>query len=235
MSSYHLAPDLMASYLEAMSRYDVSYLYGYTSSIYALAQAVILSGKKDICMAVAITNAEPVYNYQRATIAQAFNCPVRETYGMAEIVTAGSECPAGRLHLWPEAGWVEVIQNSGSSSNSASGDFVCTGLMNDDMPLIRYLTGDRGTLASEIEACQCGRTLPVIESVDGRVDDILYTIDGRRIGRLDPIFKGDLPVEEAQIIQEALDCVRVRYVPTPNFDSDHERVIIQRVRKSRNI
>jgi phenylacetate-CoA ligase len=65
--------------------------------------------------------------------------------------------------------------------------------------------------------------------VDGRVDDILYTIDGRRIGRLDPIFKGDLPVEEAQIIQEALDCVRVRYVPTPNFDSDHERVIIQRV------
>ena len=40
-------------------------------------------------MTVAITNAEPVYDYQRATIAQAFNCPVRETYGMAEIVARG--------------------------------------------------------------------------------------------------------------------------------------------------
>jgi phenylacetate-CoA ligase len=69
----------------------------------------------------------------------------------------------------------------------------------------------------------------VIESVDGRADDILYTTDGRRIGRLDPIFKGDLPLQEAQIIQEALDCVRVRYVPTPDFRPDHENVIIQRL------
>ena len=112
MSSYHLAPDLVGSYLDAMSRYRVTYLYGYTSSLYALAQAVLESGRQDIGMAVAITSAEPVYDYQRATIAQAFNCPVRETYGMSEIVAAASECTAGRLHLWPEAGWVEVIENS---------------------------------------------------------------------------------------------------------------------------
>ena len=101
--------------------------------------------------------------------------------------------------------------------------------MNADMPLIRYRIGDRGTLAGGLETCQCGRTLPVIESVDGRVDDILYTMDGRRIGRLDPLFKGDLPIQEAQIIQEALDCVRVRYVPTPDFRPDHEAVITQRL------
>ena len=40
MSSYHLAPDLIGSYLEAMSRYRVTYSYGYTSSLYALAQAI---------------------------------------------------------------------------------------------------------------------------------------------------------------------------------------------------
>jgi phenylacetate-CoA ligase len=230
MSSYHLAPDLMESYLDAMSRHRVAYLYGYTSSLYALAQAVLESGKQDMGMAVAITNAEPVYDYQRATIGQAFNCPVRETYGMTEIVATASECAAGRLHLWPEAGWVEVIEDGHPSSHGISGDLVCTGLLNVDMPLIRYRTGDRGALASGIETCRCGRTLPVIESVDGRVDDLLYTMDGRRIGRLDPLFKGGLPIHEAQIIQEALDCVRVRYVPTPDFRSDHEEVIIQRLR-----
>lgn len=229
LSSYHLAPDLVGSYLDAMSHYRVTYLYGYTSSLYALAQAVVESGRQDISMAVAITSAEPVYDYQRATIAQAFNCPVRETYGMSEIVAGASECTAGRLHLWPEAGLVEVIEDSRSLPHGVSGDLVCTGLMNADMPLIRYRTGDRGTLAGGLETCQCGRTLPVIESVDGRVDDVLYTMDGRRIGRLDPIFKGDLPIHEAQIIQEALDCVRVRYVPTQGFRVDHEAVITQRL------
>ena len=111
MSSYHLAPDLMASYLDAMFRYRVTYLYGYTSSLYALAHAVLESGRQDIGMAVAIANAEPVYDYQRATITEAFNCPVRETYGMAEIAAMASECSAGRLHIWPEVGWVEVTQD----------------------------------------------------------------------------------------------------------------------------
>ena len=55
-------------------------------------------------MTVAITNAEPVFDYQRWAIAEAFQCPVRETYGMAEIVAAASECTAGKLHLWPEVG-----------------------------------------------------------------------------------------------------------------------------------
>ena len=227
LSSYHLAPDLIVSYLDAISRYRVTYLYGYTSSLYALAQAVVNAGRQDIGMAVAITNAEPVYGYQRATIAQAFNCPVRETYGMTEIVVSASECPAGQLHLWPEAGWVEVIEDSRSLPHGASGDLVCTGLLNADMPLIRYRTGDRGALAVGPEKCQCGRTLPVIGTVDGRVDDLLYTMDGRRIGRLDTVFKGDLPIHEAQIIQEALDCVRVRYVPTPDFRPKHESVFTQ--------
>ena len=101
--------------------------------------------------------------------------------------------------------------------------------MNADMPLIRYRIGDRGTLGGGLETCQCGRTLPVIESVDGRVDDILYTMDGRRIGRHDPLFKDDLPIQEAQIVQEALDCVRVRYVSSPGFRPEHESVITQRL------
>lgn len=229
MSSYHLAPDLIGPYLDAMSRYRVTYLIGYTSSLYALAQAVVESGRQGIDMTVAITNAEPVYDYQRTVIAQAFNCPVRETYGMTEIVATASECSARRLHVWPEVGWVEVIDDTRPLPAGTSGDLVCTGLLNPDMPLIRYRVGDRGTLAHEHGTCSCGRTLPVIESVDGRVDDLLYTADGRRIGRLDPLFKGDLPINEAQIIQEALDCVRVRYVPTADFRSEHESIIINRL------
>lgn len=231
MSSYHLAPDLMGSYLDALLRYRVSYLYGYPSSLHALAQAVMESGRKDLRMAVALTSAEPVYEYQRKAIADAFNCPVRETYGMAEIVVMASECTAGRLHLWPEVGWVEVIHDGQSVPHGGTGDLVCTGLLNADMPLIRYRTGDRGSLFDSSEGCQCGRSLPVMASVDGRIGDVLRTKDGRRISRFGAVFNGNLAICEAQIVQETLDCVRVNFVPTPAFTSRHEQVIMQRVKE----
>jgi phenylacetate-CoA ligase len=185
-------------------------------------------GRTDLQMVVAITNAEPLFEYQRKTISQAFQCPVRETYGMAEIVAAASECCDGRLHLWPEVGSVEVFKDNQPVDNSTLGDLICTGLLNIDMPLIRYRVGDSGALGlANAAACTCGRVLPSLTSLEGRIDDILYTLDGRRIGRLDPIFKGHLPIREAQIIQEALDRVRVRYVPAPGCTPEVKRPIME--------
>ncbi len=231
MSSYHLAPDLMESYLDALIRYRVTYLYGYSSSLYALAQTALVLRRKDLHMTVAFTSAEPLFKYQREAIGKAFNCPVRETYGMAEMVAMASECTSGRLHLWPEVGFVEVMKEGLPIAQGESGDLVCTGLLNADMPLIRYRVGDQGCLENSSGTCRCGRTLPVMTSVDGRIADVLYTRDGRRVGRLSPVFKGDLAVREAQIIQETLDCVKVKVVPTPDFASHHERVIVERLKE----
>jgi len=219
MSSYHLSPDAIPHYLEALRRYRIRYLLGYTSSLYALAAAALERGLEVPRMKVAVANAEPVFDYQRRAIAKAFGCPVRETYGMAEIVTAASECDRGNLHLWPEAGITEVI----------GGELICTGLFNPDMPLIRYRVGDRGKLGAAGD-CSCGRTLPVLLSLEGRTDDMLFTADGCRIGRLDPVFKDGLPIQEAQIVQEEIDRLRVLYVPATGFDSRAERLIAERLR-----
>lgn len=229
LSSYHLAPDLIHSYLEALSRYRITYLLGYTSSLYALAQEVLRLKRRDLKMVVAITNAEPLFNYQRKAIAEAFQCPVRETYGMAEIVAAASECQSGRLHLWPEVGLVEVHAGDRAAGSNEAGDLICTGLLNADMPLIRYRIGDRGMVPHSGTYCQCGRTLPELASVEGRIDDSLLTTDGRRIGRLDPVFKSNLPLREAQIIQESLHRLRVRYVPAPDFTPATGRSIIEEI------
>jgi phenylacetate-CoA ligase len=231
MSSYHLAPDLIPYYLDALKHYRVKYVLGYTSSLYSIAHEALRTARKDLQMTVAITNAEPVFDHQKWAIAEAFQCPVRETYGMAEIVATASECPSGRLHLWPEVGWVEVCEGAQPVDNGGPGDLVCTGLMNADMPLIRYRVGDRGVLPAANDACSCGRTLPRLESIEGRADDLLYTSDGRRIGRLDTVFKTQLPVREVQIIQEALGVIRVRYVPTADFTSAVGRSIVQRLQE----
>jgi phenylacetate-CoA ligase len=230
MSSYHLAPDLVPYYLEELTAKRVKYLLGYTSALYELAQEALRQGGRGLQMKVVITNAEPVFDYQRRVIEEAFQCPVRETYGMAEIVTAASECEAGTLHLWPEVGWTEVLENERAIAKGVSGELVTTGLLNVDMPLIRYRVGDRGILPSNDTSCACGRRLPVLASVDGRSDDTLYTADGRRIGRLDPVFKSKLPIVEAQIIQETLNHVRVRFIPAADYDEQAGASIVKRLR-----
>lgn len=232
MSSYHLAPDLIAHYVDALRRYRARYLLGYTSSLYSLAQGVLRLGRGGLKMDVVVTNAEPVYDHQRRAISEAFGCPVRETYGMSEIAAAASECEEGRLHLWREAGVVEVMTGVRPAGDGVTGELVCTGLLNEDMPLIRYRVGDRGARAAvSDEPCACGRTLPVLASVEGRTDDLVYTADGRRVGCIDTIYDARLPVREAQIIQESLERVRVRYVPAPDFTAEAGDSIIRGMRE----
>jgi phenylacetate-CoA ligase len=222
MSSYHLAQDLIPYYLDALVDRRIVYLSGYPSAIHALAQQAIRTGRRDIKLAAVFTNAEPLYADQRRTISAAFHCPVRETYGMAETVAAASECSAGRLHLWPESGVVEV---------QPDGELVCTGLLNSDMILIRYRVGDRGRVGAETTRCACGRSLPVLTALEGRADDLLITRDGRAAGPLDPVFDGISTIREAQIVQEQLDLVRVRVATAPGFSEVHERTITHGVRE----
>ena len=178
-------------------------------------------------MVVAISNAEPLLGHQRERIHQVFGCPVRDTYGMSEIVAGASECTAGRLHAWPEVGLTEVLADGGTDAVApgAIGRIVSTGLFNPDMPLVRYDTGDRGAMGDWSGGCPCGRTLPTIRALEGRSDDVVITADGRRVGRLDPVFKASLAIREAQIVQEELGRVRVKVVAAEGFGDRDLRTI----------
>jgi phenylacetate-CoA ligase len=225
LSAYHLSPGAVPHYLRALARYQVRYILGYSSALEALARGA--HGHPVPPLAVAVTNAEPLLDHQRKAIEQGLGCAVRETYGMAEGVAAASECAGGRLHLWPDAGVVEVV----AAPDGEAGELLATGLLNPDMPLIRYRVGDRATLDPGTEACACGRGLPRLQSVEGRSDDVLYTRDGRPVGRLDPVFKAAGTIAEAQIVQETMDRIRVRLVPTPAYRAADGRSVADEIRR----
>ncbi len=225
LSSYHLSATTVTHYVEAMRRQRVRYIYGYTSALHALAQYAGAGGLAQLGLEVAIANAEPLLAHQRRDIEAGFGCPVRETYGMSEIVAAAGECERGTLHLWPEVGRLELLDETGDLRSHGVGELVSTGLVNADMPLIRYRVGDRAAVPAAAAGCACGRTLPRLSSIEGRTDDVVYTRDGRAVGRLDPVFKGNLALHEAQLIQETVDRMRVRYVPAPGFSTRDERII----------
>lgn len=227
LSTYHLAPERVPAYLAAMSRYRVRYMVGYPSALNELACEVLRLGRTDVRLAVVITNAEPLLAQQRENIARAFGCPVRSSYGMTEYCAGASECEEGNLHLWPEAGVLEVCDANGDIRTSGAGDLIATSLLKLDMPLVRYRVGDHVRLASWDERCPCGRSLPLLGEVDGRSDDIVVTPAGVRVCRLDPVFKADVPIRESQIVQEAIDRFLVRYVPAEGFQPEHELEMAQ--------
>lgn len=232
LSSYHLAPQNISAYLSAIKNHKLVYLWGYASSLYSLAQLALEQNLNIPALKVVISNAEPLYAHQREMIAKAFQCSVYDTYGLSEDVCAASECLHGNLHLWPEVGVTEILDERSDTVLTAGniGRIVCTGFLNQTMPLIRYDVGDRGFLSAETN-CACGRMLPILGGIEGRIDDVIITRDGRRIGRLDPVFKSDLPIREAQIIQESLETIRVLCVPAAGFLDKTRKDLAERLQE----
>lgn len=231
LSANHVSPATAASFVEALRRWEPTHLIGYPSSLAFLArEAARLRLPRPGSLRVVITNAEPLLPWQREAIAEGLCPEVRETYGMAEIAAAGSECPEGALHEWPEAGWVETGRDDDDRPAGAgeTGRFLCTGLLNFDMPLVRYAVGDRGRLAPG-GSCGCGRRLPAFAAIEGRSNDLLIAPDGRRVFWINPVFYG-LPIREAQIVQESRDAVRVRLVAGSGFGAADRTAIEERLR-----
>lgn len=234
LSSYHLSFENTKAYLEVIRSHRLVYLLGYASSLYSLAQMALEKNLDTPSVKLIISNAEPLYKHQREVIAKAFQCDVYDTYGQSENLCTASECSFGNLHLWPEVGITEIFDDEEDKliKNGIGGRIISTGLLNPDMPLIRYEIGDRGSLAPETSSnCECGRTLPILANIEGRNDDLILTPDGRRIGRLDSVFKSDLPIREAQIIQESLSEIRVLYVPTSKFTRQNETSLRKRIQR----
>ncbi|MDF1523629.1 MAG: AMP-binding protein, partial [Trueperaceae bacterium] len=233
LSGLHIGRETVAAYLDAMARHRVSHMIGYPSSLYAMAWMAADQGLVAPRLRVVVSNAEPLRPEHREAIARVFGCPVRDTYGMVETVAAANECEHGGMHLWPDVGVVEAVDDEGHAVPPGTpGALICTGLLNADMPLIRYRVGDRAVLGAPTgEPCACGRRLPVLERIEGRSIDNLVAPDGRRLFWWDPTVFAGIPTRERQVIQERVDKIDVVVVPAEGFDEASERLVVERMRR----
>lgn len=231
LSSHHISPKTVKDYAEALKRFGPSHIIAYTSSAVLLAryahdEGISFAGS----LRAVITNAEPLLDWQRQILEQVFSCRIIETYGQAEAVAAASEDHDGRLRFWPESGLLEIVDdNDQAVPQGESGSFITTHLFNADMPLIRYRVGDRGVLSPQAQKSVHNR-LPVIERIEGRNTDMLVAQDGRRVFWINPVLY-NLPIQEAQIRQDAIGQITLLYVPAASFSEETKRTIQARLRE----
>lgn len=237
LSSYHLQPEFAERYLWAIKKWNPVYIYGYPSSLNVLAQFAESAGVS-LTLKCIITNAEPLYEHVRLKLEKIFGCRVYDTYGGTEGAFMGFECSAGRMHVSPDFGVVEILRKDGAACEPREvGRVVVTGLTNRAMPLIRYPNGDTAAWA-EMDECSCGCSFPIIDRIEGRIDEMIELPNGRRIGRLDPVFKSEFPIREAQIVQKkdlSLQVLVVKDAPTSIrntnlWTQEHETALLKELR-----
>jgi phenylacetate-CoA ligase len=144
-----------------------------------IAQAVRDAGIEldELSLELGLLGGEPFSDAMRAQIERELGLTVIGAYGLSELCGPGvaAECLEVRdgLHVLEDHFLVEVVDPESGAvlPEGAEGELVFTTLAKEALPLIRYRTGDIGTLTRE--PCACGRTLARITSLRGRRDDML--------------------------------------------------------------
>jgi len=217
-STHALDPESLAKYYKELVRTQPAAIYGFTSAIYEFARFMADNdlALDPIALKAILVTGEPLFEHQRELMETVFRCRVYNEYGCAEFGPVAYECPEGELHLMAENVHVEIERTG--EPDDGRGNLVMTELNNSGMPMIRYRMGDVGVLSEG--ACCCGRGLPVLKEISGRLLDSVHTPDGKTVHGmyfeyLPKYFIGE--IRQFQIVQEDLQHVKVRVVRDPQF------------------
>jgi phenylacetate-CoA ligase len=118
------------------------------------------------------------------------------------------------------------------TSSPGPSDILVTDLHNLGMPFLRYAIGDIGVL--DDSPCSCGRGLPRIVSIEGRVLDVLRSADGRVIpGELFPHVLKEIPeILEFRVTQTALTHLLMEAVLTAELSAKSKGILDSEILKA---
>jgi phenylacetate-CoA ligase len=203
------------------------FIRGYASYVAELgARLLELGAELPSYPRVVINHAETLTAVNAAIIERAFRCRVVNQYSAWEVPQMAQTCPdnAGVLHTNSQRAIVRVVRDDGSDAQPGEvGQVVVTDLGNYVMPFINYETGDRAVAGAP---CPCGRGLPTLMSLEGRLVETIRVPNGRIIspgalGQFMIVRCQAIPyVWEYQAVQTAPAAVALRIVPTPRFNPE---------------
>jgi phenylacetate-CoA ligase len=216
-----LTEESLSRFHQALWRWRPRVVQAYARSAVLFAQYLRARGLTAWRPAALVTSAEVLADEDRDLLEGVFGCPVFNRYGCREVSVVASECPAHRgLHVMAEGLVVEIETAGGPAGPGQPGSILVTDLLNAAMPLVRYRIGDVGAWAAG--RCPCGRSLPRLAHVAGRVTDFLVGCDGRLVSGvyLATYVVAHRPsLGQVQIHQRRAGELLYKLRPGPGFDA----------------
>lgn len=198
-----------------------AYLMTYPTNFRELAHAAEASGTR-LAFDALLTVGEMVSDDARQAIRAHYGREPIDRYGASEVGHIAATCPeCNAHHIASELLLLEILDESGKPVPPGTpGRVVATPFYSLAMPFIRYEIGDHALMSPD--ACPCGRTLPVLSRILGRIRNVFRFVDGSSLWPV--LYSADLnrfvPCHQFQVVQHTMTDIEFRHVPVSATQSN---------------
>lgn len=158
----------------------------------------------------------------RRLLEEKFNAEVFDHYGTEETGPLAWECPTHLgYHINSDSVIMEFLRGGKPVAQGNQGEVCVTAFHRLATPVIRYFTDDVAVPSDD--GCPCGRNLPMMKAIEGRIYDFILTTDGRNISPWSVIYHLErfAHLDEYKIIQERDLSIKVllKIVDQPTYQA----------------
>ncbi len=231
LSAQEMTDEVLNRYVENLQAWKPKLFRSYASTVYYLARRMNEAGLQ-VPIPSILTTGETLTDHMRETIEQAF-APGRvfNEYG-GDGMQIAAECEYHQgLHINAETYIVEIIKDGRPAQEGELGEVVLTNLEATATPFIRYNIHDVAAITHE--PCPCGRGLPRLSHLEGRLTDMFVTSDGHwlTVHQFTAFFAKLHSVKAFQVIQKEVDFILIKLVVDETFSGEDEKRIIETFRR----
>ena len=204
--------DSIDTVVETLNRFEPDVVVGYSGYVEMLFRTVAARSMPLHRPRLVIFGGEAMTPAGREFITERFNVRLTALYNAVEAFKIGFACEAGSdYHLHADLCHVRIVDGCGRTLPAGEqGEVVISNLVNRATVLLNYRLGDMAARSNR--QCSCGRTLPLLSELEGRVEDIIRLAGNAFVHPLSVwgIFKGKPEVLRYQVVQHALDRFSLR-------------------------
>ena len=206
----------LESVVQAIDQFRPDVIIGYANYLEMLFRTVAVRSLRMHLPRLVIFGGEAMTAPGRQLITEQFDIPLIALYNAVESFKIGFMCEEGRdYHLHEDLCHVKIVDKGGKPvADGEQGEVIISNLVNRATVLLNYRLGDVAMRTTR--ACACGRTLPLLTALEGRVEDILHLPDGTFLHPMAiwAIFKHRVEVLRYQLIQHETARFEIRLVTT---------------------
>ncbi|MBA3558067.1 MAG: phenylacetate--CoA ligase family protein [Gemmatimonadaceae bacterium] len=196
----------------ALNAYQPNVIFGFGAYLELLFR-VIAERKLRVHRAQLIVYGSEAMTLEgRRFIEDRFGTPVLSDYGAVESLKIGFLCEErAAFHLHEDLCSVRIVgEGDRELPEGQSGEMLISNLVNRGTVLLNYRLGDMAAITSS--DCACGRQLPILASLDGRIADTVFVPDGRFIHQAAVwmVIKRNPAILSYQLIQHELGRFELR-------------------------
>jgi len=228
--AFQMSDKNILNFVQKLKNYDPVLIDGYAESFNFLSYYLQNQDLTGLRPKGIVSSAQILPDQSRGIIENKFGCGVFDKYGSREFSGIAYECNAHQgHHIVGDSYLLEVIKDGKPAAPGELGEVVITDLNNLCLPMIRYRLGDLAIAMNNDELCPCGRGLPRVGKIEGRVQALIFAANGSFIPGtfFAHYFKDhDQIIRQYQVVQDKKDEIILRIIKGPQFnDSKFNQIV----------